>query len=253
MCTILILSRPTSSTPLILGANRDEFYDRPTAAPSMVSQSPPIFAGRDLRAGGTWFGVRPDGFLVALTNQPESNRRLSGRISRGTLVTELLTLADTESARRFLSRLTLNPYNHFNLLAGYPDDIFVAYGRDGVALDTVPTGFSVLGNGRLNSPSLAKVARARDLFCRRGPSTDPSLVIQSILADRFFSNDDQVKHSFRPPALDSICVKTPLYGTRSSVRVTFGRRAIEAYYYADGPPDEVPFVDLTRKIRPAQP
>ena len=43
--------------PLILAANRDEFYDRPTAPARFWDDAPAILAGRDLKAGGTWLGI----------------------------------------------------------------------------------------------------------------------------------------------------------------------------------------------------
>tara|TARA_B100001093_G_C26503005_1_gene874136 strand:+ start:105 stop:761 length:657 start_codon:yes stop_codon:yes gene_type:complete len=218
----------------------------------MISQSPPIFAGRDLRAGGTWFGVRPDGFFVALTNQPDDTASSPDRISRGTLVVELLAAADADSARRVLSKFKTNPYNRFNLLVGYPDDFFVAYGRDLITQDSVPVGLSILGNGRLNSPDLSKVSRARDLYRQRCLVEPPTHAMKAILADVFFTPDEDNTLSVRPPALDAICVRTPVYGTRSSALVTFGRRRVDSYLYADGPPDETPFEDVTGQIRPAQ-
>ncbi len=49
-------------------ANRDEFYERPTAPADFWDDAPGLLAGRDLREGGTWFGITRRGKLAALTN-----------------------------------------------------------------------------------------------------------------------------------------------------------------------------------------
>ena len=72
MCTIILCRNVFDDWPLVLAANRDEFYERPTAPPAWQSTQVSIFAGRDLEAGGTWLGVRTDGRFAALTNQPSA-------------------------------------------------------------------------------------------------------------------------------------------------------------------------------------
>ena len=62
MCLIVFAWQMLPSTPLVAAANRDEFYDRPTALANWWDDHPHIYAGRDLQAGGTWMGVsRRDG------------------------------------------------------------------------------------------------------------------------------------------------------------------------------------------------
>ncbi|MCP1344019.1 NRDE family protein, partial [Halomonas sp. FL8] len=68
MCLIVFDWRPGSPTPLRLAANRDEFYDRPTAPLARWQDAPEIVAGRDLRAGGSWLGVHRQGRMAAVTN-----------------------------------------------------------------------------------------------------------------------------------------------------------------------------------------
>ena len=43
---------------MILAANRDEFYQRPTALADYWEEHPKILAGRDLKAKGTWMGTK---------------------------------------------------------------------------------------------------------------------------------------------------------------------------------------------------
>jgi len=60
MCLVLVAHRVHPRYPLVLAANRDEFYERPTAPLQVWPDAPEIVAGRDLRGGGTWLGVLED-------------------------------------------------------------------------------------------------------------------------------------------------------------------------------------------------
>jgi len=57
MCILALAFQVRSDLPLIVAANRDEFYERPTEAPRLLRGAPRIVGGRDARAGGTWLGV----------------------------------------------------------------------------------------------------------------------------------------------------------------------------------------------------
>ena len=73
MCTLAIYFRMLPDYPLVVAANRDEQYDRPSAPPQRLDTVPTIIAGRDLRAGGTWLGINRHGLLAAMLN-----RRING-------------------------------------------------------------------------------------------------------------------------------------------------------------------------------
>ena len=68
MCLILFAKNHHPEFRLVLAANRDEFYERPTAPMGFWETSPDLLAGRDLAAGGTWMGVHRSGRWAALTN-----------------------------------------------------------------------------------------------------------------------------------------------------------------------------------------
>jgi uncharacterized protein with NRDE domain len=53
MCLIVFAWRPGHALPLIVAANRDEFYARPTQPLAAWEDAPGVHAGRDLEAGGT--------------------------------------------------------------------------------------------------------------------------------------------------------------------------------------------------------
>ena len=117
MCLILFAHRAHPAYPLVVAANRDEWFTRPTLPAAFWPDAPQVFAGRDLEHRGTWLGVTRRGRFAALTNfrDPGSNRAEAP--SRGELVSEFLR-ADI-SPRRYLEGLRGEAarYNGFSLLA----------------------------------------------------------------------------------------------------------------------------------------
>src|SRR3989442_98818 len=68
MCLIAIAHRVSKDWPLIIAANRDEQYARPTRPAHPWKENPDVIGGRDLRAGGSWLAVRRGGRSAAVTN-----------------------------------------------------------------------------------------------------------------------------------------------------------------------------------------
>ncbi|MFH1952363.1 MAG: NRDE family protein [Pseudomonadota bacterium] len=68
MCLLLLAIQSHPVYKLVIVANRDEYYERPTAPAAFWDDMPHILAGRDMRAGGTWFGVTKKGRIAAVTN-----------------------------------------------------------------------------------------------------------------------------------------------------------------------------------------
>ena len=98
MCTIALAFRLLENTPVAIGANREEHYDRPAAPPAILESRPRVVAPRDLAAGGTWIAINEHGLLVAITNRPGGP---TGERSRGLLVRDL---ADTRTVARAIAR-----------------------------------------------------------------------------------------------------------------------------------------------------
>ena len=71
MCTLIALHRCVPGLPLVIAANRDEFFERPASGPALRDTATgPIIAPVDRRAGGTWLGLNPAGVFAAVTNRP---------------------------------------------------------------------------------------------------------------------------------------------------------------------------------------
>lgn len=159
MCLILFAHQMRSDLPLVLLANRDEFLARATAPLAPWAEAPGLVAGRDLAAGGTWFGVSATGRWAAVTNVREGERTPPRGPSRGWLVRDYLL--GTESPDEFSRRLGVQAaaYAGFNLLLGAGREVWYVSNLDAAPLQLSP-GFYGLSNGRLDTP-WPKVVRGK--------------------------------------------------------------------------------------------
>ena len=226
MCTLVVLHRVHPELPVVLAANRDELFARQTEGPQILVDDPRVVGGRDVVAGGTWLGLTPSGFFVAVTNEAGAAPR-PGLRSRGALVMDMLREGGTAAAESWLRAREPARYNPFNLMFGDAGGLRVAYARGGqLEVDDVPQGVHVLPNGRLDSPHFGKVAHIQGLLA------DPATVWAGLLG--------QLRGAL---ADDLVCVRTPFYGTRSSSVIALRQGSVAVYLHADGPADEAPFED----------
>ncbi len=79
MCTLIVLRGLCEEYPLVVAANRDEFYARPSVPPAPWEDGAPFIAGRDEQDGGSWLGATREGFVVGLTNRPATAESMGGR------------------------------------------------------------------------------------------------------------------------------------------------------------------------------
>jgi uncharacterized protein with NRDE domain len=261
MCTIIALQGLREDFPVVVAANRDEFYARPATPPRRLLEEPVAAGGRDLSAGGTWMGVTAGGFFVAVTNRRGLAPGMVQAKSRGTLVLEALRLGQTQAVRAMLSEIDARAYNEFNLMFGDANGLWLAYGRQGgdgaLHAEPMPDGLHVLPNDRLDSPEFPKCERARSLVEPSAQATWPELrqTLQEALGDdhtvltepppsapAFFTTELTTK-------LSALCVRTPLYGTRSSSVVALQHGRCAHYLHAEGPPDETAFEEVTGLLR----
>jgi uncharacterized protein with NRDE domain len=226
MCLILLAYDTHPDYKLVLAANRDEFYDRPTAPLEIWADNPRIAAGRDLRGGGTWMGAGPDGRLGAITNYRDPRNIKANAPTRGTLVTDFL--AGEQSAREYLEDLsqTADRYNGFNLIVYDGAALYFYSNREGL-VRPIRAGWHGLSNHLLDTP-WPKIRRGLELF---RPAAEPAEIspedIFKVLGD-----------SRRPPDADlpetgvglvwerilaPLFIESEIYGTRSSSFVTIDR------------------------------
>ncbi|MDH5603224.1 MAG: NRDE family protein, partial [Cyclobacteriaceae bacterium] len=96
MCLILLSYKTHPRYKLIIGANRDEFYSRPSEPARFWKEFPHLLAGKDLLAGGTWLGMTKTGKIGMITNYREIKSLMSDAPSRGHLLMDYFT-GDTQA------------------------------------------------------------------------------------------------------------------------------------------------------------
>lgn len=218
MCLIVIAWRAREDLPLIVAANRDEWRERPAKPAHWWPDCPRLFAGRDLRAGGTWMGVTREGRFAAVTNYRDPADKRSTACSRGTLVTEFLLGSD--SPARFLSNLSerAHEYNAFNLILGDGVGLFYYGSREGVPRAIEP-GVHGLSNHVLDEP-WPKVIRGRVAMEAALEHPDPADPLFDMLSDRTCAPDEELPQTgvgiewerrLSPPLITGAD-----YGTRAS-------------------------------------
>jgi uncharacterized protein with NRDE domain len=148
--------------PLILAANRDEAYARPTAPASFWNDYPYIYAGRDLEHRGTWLGITRGGRVAAVTNFRDGLTAKASTRSRGDLVAAYLRGNQRPGAYLTQVNNASVHYNGFNLLAGDLEELHYLSNRGGKLIAIAP-GVHGLSNHLLNSP-WPKVERGRKIL-----------------------------------------------------------------------------------------
>ncbi|NNC15421.1 NRDE family protein [Corallococcus exiguus] len=259
MCTVLILRNAHPEWPLVLAANRDEFYARPAHGPKVLSESPRVVGGQDVERGGTWMGVTHEGVVVALTNQRGARSLGLAPRSRGEVVLRALQAGSVEAIERYLGTLPAPEFLPFNLLYGDARTLRVAYARPGHAHllhEDVPDGVHVLPNDSLDNLALPKVRRAHALAEGVAKRPWPELVtgLQAALGDHALPpreaatgplSEDGLPADFLQQ-LQALCIHTSEgYGTRSSAIVALGPGHVGHYLATDNAPCQGNWRDVT--------
>ncbi|MGH1439274.1 MAG: NRDE family protein [Cellvibrionaceae bacterium] len=253
MCVILFSYQPNTSTPLVLGANRDEFFKRPTAAAQFWDDKPNILAGRDLQAGGTWLGITQSGRFAAITNVREpgvvvENPRSRGELTKDYLMGSQTPLSYLESILKHQDR-----YAGFNLLVGEfsalnssttGNHLYYLSNR-GEGIQELSSGTYGLSNHLLDSPWPKVIDGKAELRSRLQEAGTDHGQIRQILENPALADDHRLPETGvdyeREKALSAMFIALPDYGTRTSTVLTMNKGQIlfsEQNYHAssDGQP-----------------
>jgi uncharacterized protein with NRDE domain len=222
MCLIVLAWHVVPGMPLMAAANRDEYFERPALPAAWWQDHPQVYAGRDLRGGGTWMGISRDGRFAALTNVRAPSERRNEAPSRGALVANYL--AGTLAPADYIETLAPDAavYNGFNLLVGDADTlIWYSNARETGPQNGKPLAPGIYGmsNGSLDTP-WPKVVRAKAQFSSLLCQGAPPEAYFDMLRDTTRASDCRLPRTGidieRERALSSICIETPDYGTRAS-------------------------------------
>lgn len=227
MCLILLAHEVHPAYPLVVAANRDEWFHRPTLAARFWPTAPRIVAGRDLMQGGTWLGVTTAGRFAALTNFRDPAAHRADAPSRGALVSDFL--AGQASPADYLRHIAVDAarFNGFNLLAGVPGSLGYVSNRDGAQVRALPPGVYGLSNHLLDT-DWRKVRRGktrlREVLAAPAPSFDE---LFDVLGDTSIASDDDLPATGVPLERERLLSPAHLrggeYGTRCATVLVIGR------------------------------
>lgn len=230
MCLLTLAIDQHRRFPLVIAANRDEFFDRPTQRLQWWAPepgAPEILGGRDLQSGGTWMGLTAEGRLAMITNVRDPDRQDPNAPSRGEIVTQWLR--GDVPVDRFWMQTAMGGYNGFNLIAAdfrlgtchwasnhspFPQRLGRGlWGLSNASLDTPWP--KVTGLKRRVRESLEACDTVADLGAR----------LFAALGDRAIAPDDELPATGVSPEWERVLspafIRTPdgRYGTRSSTVV----------------------------------
>jgi uncharacterized protein with NRDE domain len=233
MCLILFSIKSHPEYKLVLVGNRDEYHDRPSAPAAFWDEAPHLLAGKDLLAGGTWFGVTKSGRLAGVSNYREANSLKKDAPSRGRLVSQFLLTG--VSPRTYLDNIIKDAhrYNGFNLILGRKDEIFW-YSNRGKGIRKLSPGIYGLSNHLLDTP-WPKVVRGKDQLARlisQNILPEPEEFF-AMLGDRTVDSDRELPDTGvgleRERMLSPIFISSPGYGTRSSTILLIDRNDLVTF------------------------
>ncbi|MGE5370669.1 MAG: NRDE family protein [Solirubrobacterales bacterium] len=238
MCLIFLACNCHPRYPLVVAANRDEFYARADLPAAYWPDQPDLLAGKDLEQGGTWMGITAAGRFAALTNYRDPARFNPNASSRGHLVQRYLAGADDPEA--YLAGIPDGgrAYNGFSLLAGSDQALFYYSNREN-RIRRLERGIHGLSNSLINIP-WPKVTRGVQAISDCLSSAEPGAeALFEIMANRECPVDQDLPETGvgleMERMLGPIFVVSPNYGTKSTTimmvdrerRVRFWERTFE--------------------------
>lgn len=216
MCLIVFAWRPSHALPLIVAANRDEFYERPSLPLGHWPDAPNIIAGRDLQGGGTWMGLTEQGRFAALTNIRDPSAPTGSR-SRGELPADFLRSELAPQAYLMEVSGHVEHYSGFNLLVGDAHELWYLNSREAVPRQ-LSAGVYGVSNAALDSP-WPKLLNARTALRNALERPDTEALLQ-LLSDSRSAPDNELPDTGVPHAIEkmlsSVFISSADYGTRAS-------------------------------------
>lgn len=222
MCLILVAWQAHPDFPLVVAANRDEFFKRRTASADFWADRPQVLAGRDLEAGGTWMGITRGGRFAALTNFRDPASHKPDAPSRGRLVADFLT--GDAGINDYLDSLNPTAYNGFNLLLG-DGKCLVAFNNVSMQRHELTAGIYGLSNHLLDTP-WPKVGAGKTALQAALNALTNDAPLFHLLRDDTIHPDAELPATGVPleweRLLSAAFIRSADYGTRCSTVVKVG-------------------------------
>jgi uncharacterized protein with NRDE domain len=241
LCLILFAYQAHKKYKLVVAANRDEVYERPTAPVHFWEDYPNILAGQDLLKMGTWMGVTTTGHFAALTNYRNPKEQSDGKRSRGELVADFLK--EDKHPKTYMYELAKKRriYPGYNLLAGDASELYY-YSNVEDKVQRLEPGIYGVSNHLLNSdwPKVTKGKEGLSKIIKESHSALDERILNLL------QTADPAPDEMLPVTgvsleweriLSPIFIKSEGYGTRSSTVLLISDEEIcvrELVYSHDG-------------------
>ncbi len=241
MCLLAVQYKSVPEAPILVAANREEAYDRPTLVPSIQPGKPRVLSGVDARAGGTWLGVNQSGLFVGAANRPKLFQ-LQAPKSRGLLCRDLLRANSARHAVDIaMEELTANKYDGVNFIIADYESAWAVHGGDDPNVSELIEGLNIISAYDLNDLRDERQKLARRLLTLQ---TLDSAVKFLAVASKAFA---------RPPAAPDrpgMVVRGKERGTVSSTLIALGKKPRDAIFqYANGTPETARYEDYSPLLR----
>jgi uncharacterized protein with NRDE domain len=243
MCLVALFFRAVEDAPVVVGANREEFYARGGEPPRLLDGPVRAVAGLDPTGGGTWLGLNAHGVLVAVTNRRKSHPPARPR-SRGLLARDLLGCDSASAAVEAAARaLGGGDYAGCNVVCADAESAAVIHAGDWLRVRLLPPGVHALANRDVNDASDPRVMHALNWLGLRkyGCSQQAVVALEELCA----------QNGSDGPAM---CYREASRGTvSSSIIAVRSPLAGGVYLHAQGPPDVTPYADYSHLLRELAP
>ena len=241
MCLLALQYKSVPEAPILVAANREEAYDRPSLIPAIQPGKPRVLSGVDARAGGTWLGVNQNGLFVGAANRPKLFQPQSPK-SRGLLCRELLRANSARHAVDIaMEELTANKYDGVNFMIADYESAWAVHGGDDANVSELDEGLNIISSYDLNDLRDERQKLARRLLTLQ--TLDSAVKVLAVASKAFA----------RPSAAEGrpgMVVKGKERGTVSSTLIALGKKPRDAIFqYANGSPDTARYEDYSPLLR----
>lgn len=256
MCLILFAYNVHPDYRLILTANRDEFYQRPTRSMQFWPGQPNLLAGQDLEQGGTWLGLTRTGRFSALTNHRNGLHKPQGLSSRGNL--PLQFLLSEQSCSNFIRATCIQQFDGFNQLIDDGQQLCYLSNR-AEALQPIPHGVHGISNAVFDTPWPKLLAAKKALkHCINNNQLSTESLIQ-LMQDPTTFSDEQLPQTGITLELErrlsASFIRSENYGTRATTALLIKHsgaiEVVEQSYNAQGKTERNAFNFTPNETQPS--
>jgi uncharacterized protein with NRDE domain len=258
VCLILFAVDAHPEYRLVVAANRDEFFARPSAAAAPWPGAEHVIGGRDLEKGGTWLALARGGRLAALTNFRDGQRVKKGVRSRGLLVSDFVRANGHPQDYLDAVDESATQYDGFNLLLATADGVW-HYNNIDPRHVHLTKGVHGVSNHLLDTP-WPKVVLGKEAMTRA--LAQPRETLIAMLFDALREERRAPDHELPSTGvsldwervLSPAFIATPGYGTRASTVVLIERSGAAIFIertYAPGEPDATRRFEVPAETAPA--